>query len=307
MRRSASARIMGWSSRSSACLAAGSENTRLRIASRSTAPCAVMNAFPNWLWICGSAAPPASVSSRAMASVSMTVAPSRANSSAAALLPLPMPPVSPTTNFTARTSQPVGVPAQDRLAPEERDQGGDGDVGPEVETKAGVPLAARGEHLQSAEGEADERGEQDHERQHLPAEKRADRGVHLEVAVAHAVLAGGKLVGPEDEPQREIPGNRADHGLGQGHERAAQIDDQPHPQERQRQVVRQEPGLLVDEGERDGEPDEERRAERGHRGAEVPGGISGADTGEELDQRVTRADLGAALRALALQHEPAEQ
>src|SRR5947207_9658482 len=219
MRRCDSSRISGCSRASSALLAAGSEKTRSRIFFRSMAPDAAMNSAPNSLSSCGSAAPPRSVSSRAMASVSMTVAPRRANSSAAALLPLPMPPVSPTTNFTARTSQPVGVPAQDRLAPEERDQGGDGDIGAEVETKAGVPLAARGEHLQSAEGEADERGEQDHERQHLPAEKRADRGVHLEVAVAHAVLAGGELVGPEDEPQRQIPGNRADHGLGQGHER----------------------------------------------------------------------------------------
>src|SRR5882724_621420 len=213
MRRSASARIMGCSSRSSACLAAGSENTRLRIASRSMAPRAVMNVSPNMLLMCGSAAPPASVSSRAMASVSMTVAPSRAHSSAAALFPLPMPPVSPTANFPARTSQPVGVPAQDRLAPEERDQGGDGDVGPEVETKAGVPLAARREHLNRAECEADEGGEQDDERQHLPAEKGANRRVHLEVAVAHAVLARGELVGPEDEPEREVSGDRAGHCL----------------------------------------------------------------------------------------------
>jgi hypothetical protein len=45
--------------------------------------------------------PPSPVSACEMASVSTTVAPSLSNSSAAALLPLPMPPVSPTTSFFA--------------------------------------------------------------------------------------------------------------------------------------------------------------------------------------------------------------
>src|SRR3954470_2635342 len=125
------------------------------MASRSMAPLGAMNASPKSALMCGRAAPPAAVSSRAIASVSTTVAPRRANSSAAALLPVPMPPVRPTTNM----SQPLEIPAQDRLAPKEANQRGDGDVGSEVKAEAGVPLAARSEHLQRTEGEADDRGE----------------------------------------------------------------------------------------------------------------------------------------------------
>src|SRR5436190_3061472 len=235
MRRSASARIIGWSRRSSACFAAGSENTCSLIASRSIAPRAVMNASPNNPLMCGSAAPPASVSSRAIASVSTTVAPRRANSSAAALLPVPMPPVRPTTNM----SQPIEIPAQDRLAPKEANERGDGDVGSEVKAEAGVPLAARREHLQRTEGEADDRGEQDHERQHFPAEECADRGVHLEVAVAHAFLAGRELEAPVNEPEHEVARYGADHRVGQRHERAANVHDQANPNQPQREIVRQ--------------------------------------------------------------------
>src|SRR2546430_1787252 len=173
MRRCDSSRISGCSRASSALLAAGSEKTRSRIFFRSMAPDAAMNSAPNSLSSCGNAAPPGSVSSRAMASVSTTVAPRRANSSAAALLPLPMPPVSPTGNLRERLkgggSQPLGIPAKDGLAPEERDQRGDRDVGSEVEAESCVPAAARGEHLQRAEREAHEGRQQDHERQQLPA------------------------------------------------------------------------------------------------------------------------------------------
>ena len=64
-----------------------------------------------------------------------------------------------------------------------------------MEAEAGLPAPARGEHLQRTEHQADERREQDDERQQLPAEECAHRRVHLEVAVTHAFLAGGELVG----------------------------------------------------------------------------------------------------------------
>src|SRR6267378_4038167 len=174
MRRSASARIMGCRSCSSARFAAGSLNTRSRIASRSIAPLGLMNASPKSALMCASAAPPGAVSSCAIASVSTTEAPRRSNSRAAVLLPPPMPPVRPTTKVTkGRESKALGVPVQDRRAPVKRDQRRDRDVGPEVKAKAGVPAAARYEHLQRAEDEAYQRGKQDHERQHLPPEERA--------------------------------------------------------------------------------------------------------------------------------------
>src|SRR6185295_7278330 len=185
MRRADSSRISGWSSCSSLRFAAASANTWSRIFLRSIAP-AAMNALPKILSSSGMAAPPFCVSSCAMASVSTTLAPSLANSSAAALLPLPMPPVSPITKgareaaLNALTSDSLQVPPHDALAPEHRDDAGERQIGAEVETETGIPFAARREHLQRAEGEADHRGEQDHQRQHFPAEEGACRRVHLE-------------------------------------------------------------------------------------------------------------------------------
>src|SRR6185503_16288319 len=180
---------MGCRSASRRCVSSASANTRSRMRLRFMAPDASTNALPNWRMISATAAPPAAVSSCEMASVSTTVAPSRANSSAAALLPLPMPPVRPTTRPNENTS-PGQVPAHDGLAPEHRHDRGDCEVGTEMKAKRAVPAASRRHHLQHAKGEADHRGEQDHQRQHLPTEECADCRAHLEVAEAHAFLAG---------------------------------------------------------------------------------------------------------------------
>src|SRR4051812_28247143 len=176
-----SSRISGCSSPSRASLAAGSAKTRSRILARSMAPDSAMNASPKSALMCGIAPPPACVSSWAMASVSTMAAPCVAKASAAALFPLPMPPVSPITSIRSDPAQP---PAHDRLSPEQRHDAGNGEIRPEVKAEAAVPAAARREHLQRAEGEPDHRGEQDDQGQHVPAEQRSDRRVHLEVAVA---------------------------------------------------------------------------------------------------------------------------
>src|SRR3972149_268929 len=47
---------------------------------------------------------------------------------------------------------------------------------------------------------AADRGREDHERQHLPAEPCADRAEQLEVAEAHALLAGEQPEPPVDGP-----------------------------------------------------------------------------------------------------------
>src|SRR5205085_5306188 len=126
-----------------------------RIFLRSIAPPCPITSLPKILSTSGIAVPAVWVSSWAMASVSTTEAPRVSNSRAAALLPLPMPPVRPTTKLTKETdSKALGVPAQDRRPPVKRDQRGNRDVGPEVKAKAGVPAAARGEHLRRADDQA---------------------------------------------------------------------------------------------------------------------------------------------------------
>ena len=96
----ASARIMGCRMASSLALACASEKARRRMAARSSAV-RLRYLAPKALRIGPMAAPPGAVNSLAMASVSTTAAPSSSNRVAAALLPLPMPPVRPTMNVMA--------------------------------------------------------------------------------------------------------------------------------------------------------------------------------------------------------------
>jgi hypothetical protein len=101
-------------------------------------------------------------------------------------------------------------------------------------------------------GCADEGGEQQHERQHLPAEPGADRREQLEVAVAHAFLAGDKAEELEHEPEEHVAGDCADHGVAERHGRrqvAGSVREachQPDPHQRNRQHVRQQLSVDVD-------------------------------------------------------------
>ena len=197
-----------------AFLAAASANTSSRMrcavhARPSASDEAVAEAGAGW-----PESPPRrrAVSSCAMASVSTTVAPSRANSSAAALLPLPMPPVRPDHVGPPRAHSRSPVPAHDRGSPQSSaTTPAIGEVGSETESELASRGRARRTSAAMPNGSADERRQQDHERQHLPAEPGADRGEQLEVAVAHALLAGGELEAPVHDPQREVAGGGADH------------------------------------------------------------------------------------------------
>src|SRR5688572_8727463 len=183
---------------SRARFAAGSPKTRARMRARSSAPSGRTYSSPNASRMSGIAAPPGAVSACEIASVSTTSAPSSAKMSAAFDFPLPMPPVSPTRYavFTGSVKEVSGrdlleevqVLAVQRFAVEERDQSRDGEVG--AERNRHVAAAPREHDEQYADDSAYERRQQDHEWQHLPAEPRANRREQLEVAIAHAFLAG---------------------------------------------------------------------------------------------------------------------
>ena len=65
-----------------------------------------------------------------------------------------------------------------------------------------------------------------------------------------AFLAGNQLEEPVDAPQRQVAGHGADDGIGQrSHAMQDKIEQQPAPQQRQRQAVGQQLGVVVDEGE----------------------------------------------------------
>ena len=124
----------------------------------------------------------------------------------------------------------------------------------------------RSASMRDADHGADGGGEQDDRQQHLPAEPGAERGQQLEVAVAHAFLAGDQPEQMVDAPEAQVAGDRADDAASAGPPAAAprprgahRLEQQPEPEQRQRQVVRQQLVVDVDEGQRDQEPREHQR------------------------------------------------
>ncbi|MNN81436.1 hypothetical protein D3C81_1982620 [compost metagenome] len=83
------------------------------------------------------------------------------------------------------------------------------------------------------------RRQQQGQRQYLPATPGAEQRQQLEVAIAHAFLAGNQLEHPVHRPQAEVPDHRAAYGIGQGHPYPEVIDDQPKPQPRQHDGIGQ--------------------------------------------------------------------
>ena len=103
-----------------------------------------------------------------------------------------------------------------------------------------------------------------------PADPRAQRRQQLEVAVAHAFLAGDQLERPVHGPQRQVAGDRADDGVAQRHDGAVQVQQQAEPQQRQGEVVRQRLGVVVDQGHRDQEVREHEARQAQPAAAEMP-------------------------------------
>src|SRR5690606_29385550 len=109
-----------------------------------------------------------------------------------------------------------------------------------------------------------------------------------------------------DEPEREIAGDRADDRVGERDEGGPDVEDEPRPEQEQGEIVGQQARFLIDEGERDRAPAEERRADGRGAGAETPGPVGGAQARQQLHERILEADRRAAPRAAAPQHEVAQ-
>ena len=195
-------------------------------------------------------------------------------------------------------------------SPEQGDPGGAREEGPERNRHTAADPARR--HHRDADDRADRGREQQHEREHLPAEPGADRGEQLEVAVAHALLAGHPLEELEHEPEEEISGDGADHGVTERRRRRGvpvhvpEARDQADPQERDRQDVGQELAIDVDARERDQVGRENESEKRRQAKAEMPGDRREREGGRELDQRIADRDRRTAGGAAAAQDEPAQ-
>ncbi|MNP48151.1 hypothetical protein D3C76_1422530 [compost metagenome] len=80
-----------------------------------------------------------------------------------------------------------------------------------------------------ADDGADQRREQQHYGQCLPAQPGTERSQQLEVAMAHPLLAGQQLERPVEAPEHQIARHGTDHRIGQRHKAACQIEQQTAP------------------------------------------------------------------------------
>uniref|UniRef100_A0A1I8ALD1 Secreted protein n=1 Tax=Steinernema glaseri TaxID=37863 RepID=A0A1I8ALD1_9BILA len=110
---------------------------------------------------------------------------------AAALLPLPMPPIG----------------SGHLTTPEQRDPARNGQIGPKRNWRACLLVAQAQQH--QAQQRAHQRGQQQRQRQDLPAAPGAEHGQQLEIAIAHALLAGDQLEQPVHRPQAQVAGHGA--------------------------------------------------------------------------------------------------
>lgn len=194
-------------------------------------------------------------------------------------------------------------PGHDLAAQEQHGQACAGQVGAEGDGLAAA-MALEEDEADAHDG-ADDRGHQDDGGQGLPAEPRAQGGQQLEVAVAHAFLAGEQLEEPVDAPQRQVTGHGADDGIGQrGHAVRGEVEQQPAPQQRQRQAVGQQLGVVVDEGEGHQHAAEDGGGNAGDAEAQMPDAGGGQHAGQQFHQRVAHGDGLAAFTAGAAQEEP---
>src|SRR4051812_6402199 len=108
----------------------------------------------------------------------MTAAPSSPSRFATLVLPLPIPPVSAMTG--AMASQTLQIILEQLLAPEQRDHAAQNEV--RAERNRHIATVTREYHQRNADDRAHHGRQQDNNRQHFPAEPRADRREQLEVA-----------------------------------------------------------------------------------------------------------------------------
>src|SRR5688572_5274252 len=201
----------------------------------------------------------------------------------------------------ARASEELEIPVVDRRTVKERDHRCDGEVRPERYRH--LLLMPREDDERDADYGTDERRKQDDQGQRFPPEPGADRRKQLEVAVAHAILARCQFVKPEDRPQHEITGCRADHRRPEIGKDAKDVENEAGPQQKERNAVRQIKRVEVDEGKCHHRPAEEERAQCRGTEPEAPGHIAAQESRQCFYEGIARRNARLARRTPATKHE----
>ena len=196
-------------------------------------------------------------------------------------------------------------------APHQRQPARRGEIGAERHRCAAV--AAAGDDHRDADHRAAAGCQQQHQRQHLPAHPGPERGQQLEIAVAHALLAGEQLEGPVHRPQHQVAGDGAydrrpgvDRNRQRRTRRPGDARQQAEPHQRQRDCIGQQLVVQVDHRKCDKRPGHEQRRDRSPVPAVAPHDRCRQQCRAQLDQRVARRNRHAAVCAAAAQCKPAQ-
>src|SRR5262245_57578356 len=201
----------------------------------------------------------------------------------------------------SRLAQKPQVPDAHRVAEEEAQRGTGGQEGAERHHRAAVAAAAQQD---CAPQRTQERRNEDRQEHTERTEERADHAGELDVAEALALGAARRLVERRDAPDAAGAGGGAERTAPRSNRQHGGGEQQPEPQDTQRQHVGDDHVLPVDP--RDGE---ERRQEdevrgRRRRRAEAQHAHDGERTRGELDERIAPGDRRPAAGAAPPQQEP---
>src|SRR5690606_16783894 len=135
-----------------------------------------------------------------------------------------------------------------------------------------------------------QRRQKNGQRQHLPATPSPEHGQQLEVAITHAFLAGDQLEYPIHHPQAQITEHRSPERRVDVSEQAGTVDDQPQPQHRQHNGVRQQLGIGINQAQRNQRPGQQQHRTCFPAKAELPGHQPAQHGSQQLNQRIANTD-----------------
>src|SRR5690554_6850222 len=152
-----------------------------------------------------------------------------------------------------------------------------------------------------------QRRQQNGQGQHLPATPCPEHGQQLEVAITHAFLAGDQLEYPVHHPQAQITEHSTPERRMDVSEQPGTVDDQPQPQHRQNDGVRQQLGIGINQAQRNQRPGQQQHRTCFPAEAKLPSHHTAQNRSQQFNQRITDADPLPAVAATAPQQGIADQ
>jgi len=151
------------------------------------------------------------------------------------------------------------------------------------------------------------RGQEHHRQQRGPAEPRADRGEEPDVAPAHRLALEEPLTEERDGGKAGESRGGPDGRVCPGEPPVPDRREQAGSEKRPGDLMRQEPAVQIDVGQRHQSRHEDEVSEGGPAGPCMPQHRNCQDPHQQLDQRIAHADGQAAAAAAAAQQDPGKE